>query len=520
MDRDTQQAGARLHWWQTRGFVIAVAILSIVPLLWPALPPLSDLPGHVGRYRILAEAGRGPLAHYFAVQWAVIGNLGVDLLVVALHPLLDVEPAAKLVVMAIPLATVLAMLWLAREVHGRVPPAAGFALPIAYGWPFQLGFVNFCLAVALVFAALALWLRLARWWPAWWRALLFVPVACVVWICHSFGWAMLGLFALGIEWRLRVERGERPVGAAIRAGLTCAPMALPMVLSVAGVFGARLEGASGDWFNIPYKLLSIVSLLRERWQWWDLAGVTAILLMLWAAVRSPRIGFAPLLGIPALMGIAVFAVAPRLYQSGAYVDMRIWPASVALALLAIRLRPDADVLAARIALLGTVFFVARTVGTTAAFAILAQGQSQAARAIDALPVGGATLVLVNEPDLAWSGDRLTHIGSLAIARRRGFTNTQWALPGQQLARPIYTAAAPFDRDPTQLVYPLTNTARSADYDDTFRRFDRCAFDHVWTLDFPPARGRRYGLPVAWTDGRSTVYAVPRTACVPDGPRRR
>ena len=41
--------------------------------------------------------------------------------------------------------TVAGFLWVAREVHGRVPPTAFFALPFIYGYPFLFGFVNFTL---------------------------------------------------------------------------------------------------------------------------------------------------------------------------------------------------------------------------------------------------------------------------------------------------------------------------------------------------------------------------------------
>ncbi|MFO3796683.1 MAG: S1C family serine protease, partial [Anaerolineales bacterium] len=42
------------------------------------------------------------------------------------------------------------LLWIAREVHGRIPPTALFALPLAYSYPFQFGFVNFALSIGSV----------------------------------------------------------------------------------------------------------------------------------------------------------------------------------------------------------------------------------------------------------------------------------------------------------------------------------------------------------------------------------
>lgn len=85
------------RWWETRWFALAAILLAAVPLLWPALPPLADLPGHVGRYHIASAIGSSPdLARHWRFEWALIGNLGVDLLVYALTPLLGVETAARL----------------------------------------------------------------------------------------------------------------------------------------------------------------------------------------------------------------------------------------------------------------------------------------------------------------------------------------------------------------------------------------------------------------------------------------
>jgi hypothetical protein len=54
------------------------------------------------------------------------------------------------------------MLWVAREVHNRLPPTVAFALPLAFGHPFMFGFVNFALSMAFAFLAFGLWLRLGR----------------------------------------------------------------------------------------------------------------------------------------------------------------------------------------------------------------------------------------------------------------------------------------------------------------------------------------------------------------------
>lgn len=493
-------------WWQRRWCIVLLILLGAMPLLLPAVPPLTDLPGHIGGFRIMAEAGHGPLAQHYRVEHALIGNLGVDALVLLLAPLLGLEPAAKLVVMTIPMLTIAAMLWLSREAHGKCQPSALFALPLAFAAPFQFGFVNFSLSVALAISGLALWLRLARRSSPWLRLVLFVPIAGLVWLCHSFGWAMLGLFVAGAEWALRRNAGQDRWRAGIGATVMCAPMILPVL--VFETAGAHMSvGATGDWFDFRLKLLWAMSLLRERWQLYDILAAAGLFFLAAAAWRSRRLSFVPVLATSALFGATAFLLLPAFLSGASYVDMRLLPTTLALALIAIRVRPGDPVLAGRLAAGGLSFFTLRIVTSTIALALFAQGQAAASRAAQALPQGAEVLVLVDEPAADnWDNPRLGHIAGLAVARRRVFTNEQWTLPGQQLVQSRHPAAAPFDGDPSQLVYPRT-VAGGTDFDRAMATFDRGTFRYVWTVGFPASRVHQHDLTPIWQDDRSVVYRV-------------
>src|SRR5215207_6899989 len=176
-------------WWEKPWFLAGVILIAFVPLLYPPMPPLVDLFGHMGRYRVELDLADSPeLQRYFSFQWQLIGNLGVDLLVVPLSKIFGLEMAVRLLVMAIPPMTVAGFLWVAKEVHHRIPPTVLFALPFAYGHPFLFGFANFTLAMALAFLAFGLWLRLGRLHKLGLRAALFVPISFILFITHVFGW--------------------------------------------------------------------------------------------------------------------------------------------------------------------------------------------------------------------------------------------------------------------------------------------------------------------------------------------
>ena len=143
-------SGEAAAWWERRWLLLLLVLLAAVPLLRPHIPPLLDLPSHIGRYRIQMDYTSWPVfQRYYSMNWMVIGNLGIDLLVVPLTPLIGLEPAVKWIVAAIPALTAAGLLWTAKEAHGRIPPTALFALPLVYNFPFHCGFVKYARGRAL-----------------------------------------------------------------------------------------------------------------------------------------------------------------------------------------------------------------------------------------------------------------------------------------------------------------------------------------------------------------------------------
>lgn len=492
---------AARHWWETRWFALAAILASCVPLLWPALPPLADLPGHVGRYHIAAAiGGSADLQRHWSFEWALVGNLGVDLIVQLVSPLLDAERATKLVVLLIPPLWVSGLILLSRQAGGRLSPAAAFAFPLAYCYPFQLGFVNFMLAGGLALHALALWAWLER--RPGIRAALFVPVALALWVAHSFGWGMFGLLAFAAEWVRQRRLGRNRIEAGLRAMAWCLPLALPLALMIGA---APAEGPAWDW---KAKASWVPMLLRERWKWYDVGCAMLLFGLVWTAVRDRRFRFDPRTGTAALLCLAAFVALPRLIVGGAYVDMRMLAPAMALALIAIRIAPGHARLEAGIAWAATGFFALRTVTSTIAMLFFAQPQQAALEAVPHIPRGAAVLVLVDEACASqWHGDRLGHIAGIAVARRDIFENGQWTLADQQLLRARHPGAEPYRADPSQLVYPADCEYRPTRLDAAIRDFDRGTFTYVWTLGFPARPALAPDVRLVWANNVSALYRV-------------
>ena len=513
--------GGKLNWWQTRWFVAAMALLAAVPLLWPTVPPLVDLAGHMGRYRVQLEYADQPwLAQWYHFEWQMIGNLGIDLLIEPLAPIFGRELAVKLIVIAIPVLTVTGLLWIAREVQGRIPATALFALPLAYSYPFQFGFVNFALSMALALNLFALWLRMGRLGAVRLRMVLFVPLSCLLWLAHTFGWGVLGVLAFSAELirqhDIRRARGARGlkgwVESAFHAGIGCIPLALPMVLMVLWRSGEHVTGQTGDWFNWRWKINWVTMALRDRWMAFDLASVTVLFLVLLKGVRDERVEYSRNLVLSAAFLAVVYVLLPRIVFGSAYADMRLAPYVLAIALIALRPRRGLSFRgASTLAIVGLLFFVVRIGATTVSYVMYSNDYDRVLTALDHVPPRARLLTFVGRQYCAdvWPSSRLEHVAGLALERKLAYANDQWSMAGGQLLTVRYAPAKRFAHDPSEIVTQRRCRGQWwRPIETALKLLPRDAFDYVW-LVHPPRYDEALtrGMTPIWRSGRDVLYRI-------------
>ena len=498
-------------WWESPGFLTLVVLATTIPLVYPPIPPLVDLFGHMGRYRVELDLANSPwLQAYYDYHWAAIGNLGVDILVIPLGKLLGLEWAVKAIVLAIPPLTAAGFLWVAREVHGRVPPTAFFALPFIYGYPFLFGFVNFTLSVALAFLAFGLWLRLGRLERTVLREWLFVPISLLVFFCHTYGWGLLGLMCFSADAVRLHDRGRTWWKAGIEAALRTSVMAGPILIML--VWRSETHGGQTvDWFDWKIKWRWIYSALRDRWKWFDIASLAAASLAFFYAIFSRKLTLSRNLAFSAIVLAAGFAIIPRIVFGSAYADMRLVPYLMAVGLLAIRFRGAPDRQTAQVlAVLGLLFFGTRTAANTLSLGMAGADQRAKLHAIDSMPRGARVISLNGMPCREyWPLMRNGHLGAMVIVRREGFSNDQWLLEGVNLLDLKYRAAGYYAADPSQLVRP--NGCRDRLHrtiDESLASLPRRDFDYVWLIDVPPYDPSLVeGLQPVWRGPGSVLYRL-------------
>ena len=492
--------GTPRPWWEGRPFVAAMILLTFIPLAYPSIPPLVDIGGHMGRYKIAADVAGSPiLQQWFSFRWLPIGNLGVDLLVVPLAKLIGVELATKLVVMSIPPLTVAGMLWVAREVHNRLPPTAAFALPLAFGHPFMFGFVNFALSMALALLAFGLWLRLGRLGKSKLRAMLFVPLSFIIFFAHTYGWGTLGLLCFSAEAVRQHDRGQRWWMAIVRAACHAAVMALPILLIVLW----RTEATGGlthKWFDWDYKWEYLLRMFRDRWEAFDIASAAIVLAVPVFALVHPRLTLSRNLAFSGLMLAATYVLLPRIVFGSAYADMRLVPFAAAIFVLAVRFKQETRYpLATWLAVAAVGFMLVRLAGTTTSMAIAWNRQKEQLKALDYVLMGSRVAVLVWDKCEQWPLRRSDHLGAIATVRREAYTNDHWPMAGSTLMTVRYPQAGWFQRDPSQIVRDPGCRHEGWSIRSALYNLPGNSFDYLWLVDMRP-------FPRAWVEGWRPIWA--------------
>lgn len=468
-------------------FAMLVAI-SLVPLMAVGLPPLSDLYGHLGRYVIQTDlANRPELARYYAFEWKIIGNLGVDLLVEVLHSHLGLEGAVKASVIATQLLAATGILAISRQVHGRITPFAILALPLIYGFPFNFGFLNFSLAMALALVTFAIWLRLRQSAGRWWPHLLLAVAGPVVWLCHTYGWAFLGLMCGSSALADAIERRDRLQTLVLRVLGECWPLLLPLIPMLA--WRADTIGSkTGEW-SILLKAFWLASPFRTGSIIIDSLSLQIMFIFGYWAFRNRLTQFDRRMAFAAIFCALAFLILPSRVFGSYFADMRLVPYMCALALLSISTERFPVATMRWMSAVALAFFVVRSAITTVTYVEREKTMEQTLATLNSIPVGAhlATFA-VQSCDGGWAPPLLWHVGSMALVRRNAVVNDQWEFPGMNLLEIRNPAAGYFARDPSQMTQP--DNCRKPYYPqltEVLRHLPRDAFTYVWVVGELPAQ---------------------------------
>jgi hypothetical protein len=491
--------------------VILLLVLGAVPLLLPTVPPLIDLPNHMSRYAIGLDYATSPyFRQWFDFHWVLVGNLGVDLLVTALAPALGVELATKIVIIATPVITIGGALLVAREVHGRIPLTAAFAAVFAYNWPFNFGFVNFCLAAGMALLAFGLWLRMGRLGQHALRMALFVPIGFAVWVAHAAGWGILGVLIFSWE----VMDAQPRVGwvrAIVRAVICCLPLTLPLVPMLFWSAALPKGSLSLFVFDATRKIAIVLLTLRNGNPPIDLGSTFVILGACIAGILRKDLAYDRRLAVVGFVLLLVFIAMPVNLMGSGHADLRIAPYAVMLFPLA--LRPTAETQFTRWLGIGAIaFFTASMAYHAVSYFQINRMQEHQLEALDHLPIGSRVFALSRVSCAAdMAGYRMDHVHRLAVVRRQAFTNGTWPYPASQTLIVHPDMVAGYADESSQLIQqPACLDGKTHTVNGALAAFPHDRYQYLWMLDMPASlRPSRPWLQPVWQNDSTVLYRIVR-----------
>jgi hypothetical protein len=413
---------------QSLALGLLLAVLAMLPFFVSHYPQQGDYASHLARYHVMMEHARNAdLARHYLFEWQLGGNLGMDLLVAALAPLLGLERAAWALSALIPMLTGLGLVAVEWTLRRRIGIGAVLAFATIWSPALAMGFANFCLALALALLGFALWVRLEG---RRWRWAVMLPWGLATWLCHLAGWGVLGVLVAGYQW----HRAK-----SLRSLLEVWPLAPPFLLLALGSGGGTALAEYGQPL-LSYKLGIWIKALRDRVFMLDF--LTPLLLIVAMLMAARRGRFDMRLGWAALALAALTLLMPRHLAGGDYADYRLVAVALMVGALAIDWAPPRWLLVGAAAL-----FLARLAATTLAWQAESRALDARLAVLDQLPKGARVAGVVAVDEARWALDPFEHAPSYAALKRDALVNSHFARDGFHLLR-LRSASLDFT-DPSQ-----------------------------------------------------------------------
>jgi hypothetical protein len=207
-----------------KGALALLCLVLVAPLLVVDVPPLLDYPNHLARAVVLAFG-----SSMYAPHWAIIPDLGTDLVLPPLLRVLPVHVAGRIVVACAVLLPVLGTVAYSRAVFGTRSLWPLGSVLVAYNGTLLMGFLNFVAGAGLALLLAAAWIAWRERYPVRVVALTVIG-ALALFFCHLMGLVFCVILVGGHElaWLWRHRDDARLV--ARRMAVAVAPLLLPLAL--------------------------------------------------------------------------------------------------------------------------------------------------------------------------------------------------------------------------------------------------------------------------------------------------
>ena len=463
-------------------FLLFIVIASI-PIITHTVPPIEDYINHLARMHVIAAIGNDRnLARFYEIDWQIVPNLMIDIVLPPLARIMNLYLAGQLFTIATFALIISGTLAFNRVLFGRWSALTLIACPLLYNYIFLIGVMNYVFGIGLALWGLTCWLGLRE--RSW---MLRLPVSLIfvvaLFFCHLYA---VGIYAIGVlaieTWRLW-DRRDLPAGRRtvefIAAGVPFLP-ALPLL-----ALSPTIELWQYGW-EPRGKLDGLIYVIQAYSDIVAFAMVAAATAAFVWAMRHRLFLFHPVGWSLLVIGGAIYLAMPRTLFNVYVADQRL-PIALAFMLIAcmhVQLRHRLvrrGFLALALAVL-----ILRVIEVDFAWGQLSTLTMEVRNSVRRIAPGSTVLVAYADPnageDVADLG--LVHAPCLAMIERSALVSIAFTVPGKQImhVRPAYSRQVDTDDGTPPSVEMLMETlAPSHGLSDAYWESWQERFDYLYIL---------------------------------------
>jgi hypothetical protein len=470
----------------------ALLAAALVPFALCDPLPLNDYPNHLARMHILADGGASPdLARYYGIEWSLVPNLAVDLVVPLLARLMPVETAMLVFSALIFLLTASGTIAANWALYGGRSWLPFGVFLLLYNRSFLWGFLNYLFALGVAFWAFALWLWLKdRGTPL--RLAVFPALAFLLFVLHLSAFGVYAILVGGYELHRSFEDRRRGLAVLARRWAVIALQFVPPFIALLALSPASDKIARIEFGSLMGRLVGVFDPVLNYVVPVDLATAAVIGgVFVWGLVRG-WIVFHRLMIVPTGLLVLLYAFLPdTLLDSFAAARRLALPLAMA-ALVACDLKLESvagrRVLFAGFAGLFALRLAIVAINWQAADAIYAEmiaAMERLERGARIYTLNAITL----RPQLG--NPPLQHMPAMAVVRRDALTNQMFTDRAENPIHYVYPPEAPLHRR-LDLEFKIADRIRERIGFDYFADADPRLFDYIlvinpqWFTATPPA----------------------------------
>lgn len=192
-------------------FLVAYLVLltlAQLPIWLNDFVPLQDYPNHLARMYILMNWQGDPfLQEYYRLNWAILPNLAMDIIVPILAKFLGLEWAGKSMIVLTLFALTSGCIFLNYALFNKISYWSLTSFIILFNQAFIKGFLNFLFGIGLALWCIGLWIILKK-YKARLRVLIFSILSTLLFICHLYALGFYAVVVFFYEFSFLIKRRD------------------------------------------------------------------------------------------------------------------------------------------------------------------------------------------------------------------------------------------------------------------------------------------------------------------------